>query len=58
MVAPMKAIHAMNMQTYAHGLIMSRNVSASFNAGILPRITAMVLLTQCISIVSFSDPVL
>ena len=54
----MKAMHAMNMQTYTQGLITSMKLSASANDGILLNITAEVLFTQCMSIVSFNEPVL
>jgi hypothetical protein len=58
-IAPqVKAAQAMKMSTYVHGRITSMKHSASENAGILLKITAKVLLTQCMSMVSFSDPVL
>ncbi len=43
---------------YAHGLIMSMNVSASSNCGIFENTVAIVLLAKCMSIVSFNEPVL
>ena len=51
------ALH-MNMPAYVHGFITSMNDSASSKAGILLNTAAIVLFAQCISMVSFSDPVL
>jgi hypothetical protein len=57
-VPHMKARQATKMHAYAQGLITSIRLSASEVAGILLKMTANVLLTQCIIIVSFSEPVL
>ena len=56
--AATNATHARKMPAYAHGLRTSANPSASSNDGILLNTTAIVLFTQCMSMVSFSDPVL
>ena len=56
--AATNAAQAMNMPAYAHGLSTSAKVSASSRSGILLKTTAMVLFTQCMSMVSFSEPVL
>ena len=57
-VAATKHTHAAIMQAYAQGLSTSVKLSASASDGILLKITAIVLFTQCMSIVSFNEPVL
>ena len=51
-------MHRAKILQYAHGLSISMNVSASLNAGTLLKTTANVLFVQCISMVSFNEPVL
>ena len=53
-----KKTQATYMQAYAHGLITSMKVSASASDGMWLQMTASVLFTQCISMVSFNEPVL
>ena len=57
-VAQRNAALQMNNPAYVHGERMSTKELASSSAGIRLISAAMVLLTQCISIVSFSEPVL
>ena len=56
--AATKTMHATKMAAYAHGVKTSAKLSASSIEGNLLKTTANVLFTQCMSIVSFSDPVL
>ena len=49
---------ATKMQAYAHGLMMSMKDSASDSDGMRVINAASVLFTQCMSIVSLSEPVL
>ena len=51
-------MHRAKILQYAQGLSTSMNVSASLNCGVLLNMSAIVLFAQCMSIVSFNEPVL